>query len=267
VGVGQGCLQVLEFCGRQQPISSLIALPVTIVRALYISRDGDGTIWTRHLQDQVGIVRNYHELGECMPPEECVVCRFKISYLKLHILGSKIFSSFMLTLWMENAYPVQETFKLTWLGPVFLATVWLLYVSHGAVQLSLLVVAFRGTGPIQLVRLLILFGVSVRIFVVEGHFLGQGILVGDGKHLLGCPGVLHGELADQGRVSESLLEKQDDRFVVNLRYDVPFIVEVLDEFPEGLSLLLYDTSQVPINPWSLTSGPEVVDELLTQIGT
>jgi hypothetical protein len=47
---------------------------------------------------------------------------------------------------------------------------------------------------------------------------------------------------DQGRVPESLLEKYNNRFVINLRDDVSFIVELLDEFPEILSLLLDDAS-------------------------
>jgi hypothetical protein len=38
-------------------------------------------------------VRDCHELGECCPPEERVVCHFKISYLELHVLGAEIFLS------------------------------------------------------------------------------------------------------------------------------------------------------------------------------
>jgi hypothetical protein len=36
-------------------------------------------------------VRNCHELGEHRPPEECIVCNLKIGYLKLHVLGAKVF--------------------------------------------------------------------------------------------------------------------------------------------------------------------------------
>jgi hypothetical protein len=63
----------------------------------------------------------------------------------------------------------------------------------------------------------------------------------------------------------SLLEEHDDGFVINLWDDVPFLAEVLDEFPEGLSLVLYDASHVPVDSWPLASGPEVTDELLTQV--
>jgi hypothetical protein len=38
-------------------------------------------------------VRNHHELGECRPFEECVVCHFKIGYLKLHVFSSEVFLS------------------------------------------------------------------------------------------------------------------------------------------------------------------------------
>jgi hypothetical protein len=38
-------------------------------------------------------VRNRHELGECQPPEECVVCHLEIAYLELHVLSRKVFSS------------------------------------------------------------------------------------------------------------------------------------------------------------------------------
>jgi hypothetical protein len=68
--------------------------------------------------------------------------------------------------------------------------------------------------------------------------------VGDGEHLLERPGVFHAELADQGQVREPLLEEHDDGFVVNLLDDVPFVTEMLDEFPDGLSLLLYGAGQV-----------------------
>jgi hypothetical protein len=41
---------------------------------------------------------------------------------------------------------------------------------------------------------------------------------------------------------------------------------MLDEFLEGLSLLLHDANQVPLDSRSLASGPEVADELLVQVG-
>jgi hypothetical protein len=38
-------------------------------------------------------VGNRHELGECWPSKECIVCHFKIGYLKLHVLGEKVLSN------------------------------------------------------------------------------------------------------------------------------------------------------------------------------
>jgi hypothetical protein len=45
---------------------------------------------------------------------------------------------------------------------------------------------------------------------------------------------------DQGWILESLLEEHNNRLVINLRDDVSFLVESLDELSEGLSLLLDD---------------------------
>jgi hypothetical protein len=35
-------------------------------------------------------VRHCHELGECQPLEEYIVCHFEIGYLKLHVLGVNV---------------------------------------------------------------------------------------------------------------------------------------------------------------------------------
>jgi hypothetical protein len=85
---------------------------------------------------------------------------------------------------------------------------------------------------------------------VEGRFIGSGILVGDGQHLLGCPEILHGELADDGRVPESHLEEHDDEFIINIQDDISLVAEMLDKLSGGLSLLLYNAGQVLVNSWS-----------------
>jgi hypothetical protein len=56
-------------------------------------------------------------------------------------------------------------------------------------------------------------------------------------------------------------KEHDDGLVINLRDNILFVAETLDELPEGLSHLLHDVGQVPNDSWSLTGGPEVVDEL------
>jgi hypothetical protein len=138
---------------------------------------------------------------------------------------------------------------------------WLLHISHREFMLSLLVIVRGGVRSVRLTRLLILLGVSI----VEAHLLSQGIFVGNGQHLLGCLGVFHAELVNQGRISESLLEEHDDGLVLDLWDDGPFVTEMLDEFPKGLSLLLHDVSQVPVDSWSLEGGSKVVDKLVTQV--
>jgi hypothetical protein len=52
--------------------------------------------------------------------------------------------------------------------------------------------------------------------------------------------ILHGDLSDQGWIPESLLKEHDDRFVINLRDDIPLVTEALNELSEGFSLLLDD---------------------------
>jgi hypothetical protein len=48
-GLSQGLLQLLEFCGRCEPISRLIALPVTVDGVLDVVPDGDDTMESCHL--------------------------------------------------------------------------------------------------------------------------------------------------------------------------------------------------------------------------
>jgi hypothetical protein len=36
---------------------------------------------------------NCHKVGECGPPEEHIVCHFKIGYLKLYVLSAEVLPS------------------------------------------------------------------------------------------------------------------------------------------------------------------------------
>jgi hypothetical protein len=101
---------------------------------------------------------------------------------------------------------------------------------------------------------------------VDSHLLGQGIFVGDCQHFFGRSGILHGELTNQGRVPESFLEEHDNGFVIDLRNDVYLVEEEQDKFPEGLSFILYNVGQVPFDSYSCARGPEVLNELLAQVG-
>jgi hypothetical protein len=76
-------LQVLEFCRRRESVGRLASLPATVIGAFGVSPDGDDTMWLWHLQDQVGIVRNRHELGEFQPSPENIVRHLEIGDLKL----------------------------------------------------------------------------------------------------------------------------------------------------------------------------------------
>jgi hypothetical protein len=92
-GLSKGLLQFLELYRCDNSIGSLTALLVTVISVLDVSLNKDDIVWFWYLSDQVGILRNCHELGECRPPEECIVCRFKIGYFKLHVLSVEIFLS------------------------------------------------------------------------------------------------------------------------------------------------------------------------------
>jgi hypothetical protein len=45
---------------------------------------------------------------------------------------------------------------------------------------------------------------------------------------------------DQGWVHESLLEEHYDRLVIDCQDDIPIVAEMLDELPDGHSLILDD---------------------------
>jgi hypothetical protein len=92
-GLDQGLLQFLELCRCHESISHLAALLVTIVGALDVSLDEDDTVLCWHLQDQVGIVGNRHEHGECRPPQESVVCYVKVGNLELQVFCMEVFMS------------------------------------------------------------------------------------------------------------------------------------------------------------------------------
>jgi hypothetical protein len=57
---------------------------VAVKILLDVSPDGDDATRPWHLQDQVGIMQDRHELEECHPSQESVVCHQEISDLKLY---------------------------------------------------------------------------------------------------------------------------------------------------------------------------------------
>jgi hypothetical protein len=130
----------------------------------------------------------------------------RLEHLIYETLDSVMVSGLVFSLGVENADPIQEAFKFAQPRPVLLVVTRLLYVVDGAILLPLLVMTLGGAGLIRGTRLLIL----LLLFGVEGRLLSQGIFVGYCQHLFKHPGILHGELADQGRVHDSFLKEHDD---------------------------------------------------------
>jgi hypothetical protein len=83
-GLGQGLLQLLELCRCRQYVGHLVALLVTVIAPLYVSPNGDDPTWSRYPQNQVGIIRDRHELAKCWPCQESIVHSLKIGHLKLY---------------------------------------------------------------------------------------------------------------------------------------------------------------------------------------
>jgi hypothetical protein len=79
--------------GRRQSVSYLATLPVTVKSPLDVYPDGDDATRPWHLQEQVGIMWDRHELGECRPFQENVVHSLEIGDLKLYSLRTEIFLS------------------------------------------------------------------------------------------------------------------------------------------------------------------------------
>jgi hypothetical protein len=88
--LGQGLLQFLEFYGCRQSVGSLTTLLVTIESPLDVSPDGDDVTRSWHLQNQVGVMWNCNELGECRSFQESIVRSLKISDLELYSLCVEI---------------------------------------------------------------------------------------------------------------------------------------------------------------------------------
>jgi hypothetical protein len=92
-------------------------------------------------------------------------------------LQSIVVPSLVLSMGLENANHVKETFELTWPGLVVSPiAAWPLYIGHRAVKLPLLIVPSGGARLIGLTQLPV--------------HLGLAIIVGDGQYLLECLGFL-----------------------------------------------------------------------------
>jgi hypothetical protein len=74
-------------------LSAVSQLSVTIKSPLGVSPDGDDATRPCHLQDQVSVIWDRHELGECQPSQERVVRNPEIRDLKLYSLHAENFLS------------------------------------------------------------------------------------------------------------------------------------------------------------------------------
>jgi hypothetical protein len=92
-GHSQGLLQLLELYGRRRSVICLATLPVTIKSPLDVSPDGDAATRPWDLQDQVGVMCDRHELGDCWLSQESIVRSLEIGNLKLYSLRAEIFLS------------------------------------------------------------------------------------------------------------------------------------------------------------------------------
>jgi hypothetical protein len=86
-GLGQGFLEILQLDRGQQGVGHFRALLITIICLFGVSLDSDDFIGIWHLQDQIGIMRDCHKLGQARPSEESVVCHFEIGYFELQVLS------------------------------------------------------------------------------------------------------------------------------------------------------------------------------------
>jgi hypothetical protein len=92
-GLGQSLLQLLELYGRCHFVSYLATLPVIVKSPLDVSPDGDDAMWPWHLKDQVGVMWDRHELGECWSSQESIIRSLEITDRKLYSLRAEIFLS------------------------------------------------------------------------------------------------------------------------------------------------------------------------------
>jgi hypothetical protein len=92
-GISQGLFQLLELWGCCQSVSHLTALLVAVIGLLDVSPNGNDPTWSWHLQYQVGVMRNRHQLDECRPSQQSVVRSLKIIHLKFYSFSLEVLPS------------------------------------------------------------------------------------------------------------------------------------------------------------------------------
>jgi hypothetical protein len=79
-----------EGLGFSEGLGVLHALHITFVRVSIRGADGDDPVGARHLELEVGVVRDDHELGVAWSPQHCVVGSSKPDHLECEGLPSEV---------------------------------------------------------------------------------------------------------------------------------------------------------------------------------
>jgi hypothetical protein len=103
---------------------------------------------------------------------------FGLFHLICETLESVTVPGLVLSLGLKNADVIQEAFKFTQPVLVLLVASWPFHCVDRMIRFPLLVVALGRTRLVRVARLLFLRLLSC----VEGHLLGEGVLVSDDEH-------------------------------------------------------------------------------------
>jgi len=94
LGVGDVLVAVVETGQDRQRLSQslslLDALDVALVGVLARRADGDDAVWSRHLELEVGIVGDGHELGVAWSSQDCVVGPWEPDHVEGEDLPSEV---------------------------------------------------------------------------------------------------------------------------------------------------------------------------------
>jgi hypothetical protein len=99
-------------------------------------------------------------------------------YFICETLESVTVLGLVLSLWVKNAYAIQDAFKFIRLGPVLIVASWPFHHIDGIIRFPILVVALGRARLVRMARVLFLL-----LFPgVDNRLLSQCVLVNDGEH-------------------------------------------------------------------------------------
>ena len=88
--LGEALLVGDEGLGFGEGLGALHTLDVAFVRVSVRGADGDDPVGARHLELEVGVVGDDHELGVAWPPQHCVVGSSEPDHLELEGFPSEV---------------------------------------------------------------------------------------------------------------------------------------------------------------------------------